>query len=123
MNSNTASGKDSIPDEIFKAAGLNALADMPEDFCNVLIVALYKNKGSKSDRGNYRGISLLSIEGKIVACILPNRMITVSLRKKSPRGTVWLQTEKQHRGQDNCRQTGAGDVHCTEQGPLLVLSL
>ena len=46
-----------------------------------------------------------------------------SLRKKSPRGTVWLQTKKQQRGQDNCRQTGEGDVHCTEQGPLLVLCL
>lgn len=80
MNSNTASGKDSIPAESFKAAGLNALADMPEDFCNVLIVALYKKKGSKSDRVNYRGISLLSIEGKIFACILPNRLITVSER-------------------------------------------
>ena len=80
MNSNTASGKDSIPAEIFKAAGLNALADMPEDFCNVLIVALYKKKGSKSDRVNYRGISLLSIEGKIFACILPNRLIRVSER-------------------------------------------
>lgn len=68
----------SIPAEIFKAAGLNALADMPEDFCNVLIVALYKKKGSKSDRVNYRGISLLSIEGKIFAC--PNRLITVSER-------------------------------------------
>lgn len=46
-----------------------------------------------------------------------------SLRKKSPRGTVWLQTKKLQRGQDNCRQTGEGDVHCTEQGPLLVLCL
>ena len=46
-----------------------------------------------------------------------------SLRKKSPRGTVWLQTKKQQRGQDDCRQTGEGDVHCTEQGPLLVLCL
>lgn len=37
---------------------------MPEDFCNVLIAALYKNKASKSECGNYRGISLLSIAGK-----------------------------------------------------------
>ena len=123
MKSNTALGKDSIPAESFKAAGLNALADMPEDFCNVLIVALYEKKGSKSDRVNYRGISLLSIDLSIDLCLHSPEPTDHSLRKKSPRGTVWLQTKKQQRGQDNCRQTGEGDVHCTEQGPLLVLCL
>ena len=38
----------------------------------------YKNKGKKFYCGNYRGISLLSVAGKIFACILLNRMITVS---------------------------------------------
>ena len=40
------------------------------------------------------------------------------LRKKSPRGAVWLQTKVQHRGHDICRQTDATEVHWTEQGPL-----
>ena len=53
---------------------------MPDDFRDALIVALYKNKGSKSDCGNYRGISLLSVAGKIFARILLNRLITVSER-------------------------------------------
>ena len=43
---------------------------MPEDFRDALIVALYKNKGSKADCGNYRGISLLSIAGEIFARII-----------------------------------------------------
>ena len=47
---------------------------MPEDFRDALIVALYKNKGSKVDCGNYRGISLLSIAGKIFARIVLNRL-------------------------------------------------
>ena len=51
---------------------------MPEDFRDALIVALYKNKGSKADCGNYRGISLLSIAGKIFARIVLNRLIAVS---------------------------------------------
>ena len=51
---------------------------MPEDFRDALIVALYKNKGSKTDCGNYRGISLLSIAGKIFARIILNRLIAVS---------------------------------------------
>ena len=51
---------------------------MPDDFRDALIVALYKNKGSKADCGNYRGISLLSTAGKIFACIILNRLIAVS---------------------------------------------
>ena len=51
---------------------------MSEDFCGALIVALYKNKGSKADFGNYGGNSLLSIAGKIFARIILNRLIVVS---------------------------------------------
>lgn len=46
-----------------------------KDFCNALITTLYKNNGSKSNCGNYRGISLLSIAGTIFTRILPNRLI------------------------------------------------
>ena len=90
-SSGRASGKDSIPAEIYKAAGpdaLNAFHDilldiwekeaMPDDFRDALIVALYKNKGNRADCGNYRGISLLSIAGKIFARVILNRLITVS---------------------------------------------
>ena len=48
---------------------------MPKDFCNVLISTLYNNKGSKSNCGNYRGISLLSKAGTIFTRILLNRLI------------------------------------------------
>ena len=51
---------------------------MPEDFHDALIVALYMNKGSKADCGNYRDISLLSIAGTIFARIVLNRLIAVS---------------------------------------------
>ena len=50
----------------------------PEDFHDALIVALYKNEGSKADCGNYRGISLLSMAGKIFARIVLNRPIANS---------------------------------------------
>lgn len=67
-NSGRASGKDGIPAEIYKVAGLNTLEafqdiklqigdeeEMLNNFHDALIVALYKNKGSKADCGNCRG--------------------------------------------------------------------
>ena len=90
-NSGRASGKDGIPAEIYKAAGPNSLEafhdvllsiweeeKIPDDFRDALIVSLYKNKGSKSDCGNYRSISLFSIAGKIFARVILNRLIQVS---------------------------------------------
>ncbi|PFX13771.1 Craniofacial development protein 2 [Stylophora pistillata] len=75
-SSGKAPGKDGIPAEIYKAARqvtLNAFhsllcsiweeEDNPQEFRDATIISLYKNKGSKSDCGNYRGISLLSIAG------------------------------------------------------------
>ena len=49
---------------------------MPADFRDANIITLYKNKGVKPDCGNYRGISLLSFDGKILARIFLNRLIT-----------------------------------------------
>ena len=40
---------------------------MPEDWRSALIVLLYKGKGERSECKNYRGISLLSLVGKIHA--------------------------------------------------------
>ena len=48
---------------------------MPPDLRDTTIVSLYKNKGSRSECGNYRGIALLSIAGKILARILLNRLV------------------------------------------------
>lgn len=48
-----------------------------DEFHYALIILLYKNKGIKSGCGNYRGISLFSIAGKILARVIVNRLITV----------------------------------------------
>ena len=73
-----APGEDSIPPEIIKC-GKPALLEplhellclcwsegkVPQDMRNAKIITLYKNKGDRSDCNNYRGISLLSIVGKV----------------------------------------------------------
>ena len=46
---------------------------MPQDWKDANITAIFK-KGDRKDCGNYRGISLLSIAGKIMARILLNRV-------------------------------------------------
>ena len=47
---------------------------LPKDFRDAVIITLFKNKGSKSDCTNYRGITLLSIAGKILSRILLDRL-------------------------------------------------
>lgn len=79
-------GEDSIPAELLKAGGnvsverLESLFQniwkskaVPQDWRNAVIVPLYK-KGSKSECNNYRGISLLSVPGKVLTRIICNRL-------------------------------------------------
>ena len=47
---------------------------MPQDFKDANIINPYKKKGDKSVLDNYRGISLLSIAGKLLARVLLNRL-------------------------------------------------
>ena len=47
---------------------------IPQDFKDASIIHLYKRKGNPQVYGNHRGISLLSIAGKILAKILLNRL-------------------------------------------------
>ena len=81
-------GTDGIPTEVCQhgeEAVLDKLQDLftncwekgtlLQDHRDAVIVPLYKNKGEKSDCSNYRGITLLSIAGKILVRVLMNRLI------------------------------------------------
>ena len=48
---------------------------LPQDLRDAVIITLYKNKGEKSDCSNYRGITRLSIAGKVLARFLLNRLV------------------------------------------------
>ena len=84
---NKSPGIDGIPAEIYKFGGdllktkLHQLIKkcwqnktLPQEFKDVMIIPIYKNKGDYRDCSNYRGISLLSIAGKIMAKILQKRL-------------------------------------------------
>ena len=58
---------------------------LPQDLKDATIVSLYKNKGAKSDCSNYRGITLLSIAGKISCpCPILNRLIPAIAEEVMP---------------------------------------
>lgn len=83
-----APGVDGIPAEVYRHGGIQIAKQLlklykviwntelvPQDLKDASIVTIYKRKGDKSDCGNHRGISLLSIAGKILARILLNRLL------------------------------------------------
>ena len=49
--------------------------NVPQDFKDALIQHLYKRKGNRNICDNHRGISLLSIAGKILARLILNRIM------------------------------------------------
>ena len=87
LKSGKAPGLDAIPLEVFKHGGPNLLQSLtslfhafwrhgklPQDLKDARVVILFK-KGDRSECGNYRGISLLSTAGKILARVLLNRIL------------------------------------------------
>ncbi len=87
LSTGKAPGEEGIPPEIMKSGKDTLLQDLhellclcwgevkvPKDMCNAIIVTLYKNQSYCSDYNRYRGISLLSIVGKVFATVLLARL-------------------------------------------------
>src|SRR5207247_7711911 len=88
MRNGKTPGQDAIPAEVYKNGGCALVqrlhdlflkiwqdGDVPQDFKDATIVTIYKKKGSKAECGNYRGISLLCVAGKILTKILFLRLL------------------------------------------------
>jgi hypothetical protein len=87
MKNRKAPGIDNISADVLKAGGIpmakwvhEILCDvwnneeMIEDWTTAILIRLYKNKGDRTVCGNYRGISLLVVTGKIFSRIILNRI-------------------------------------------------
>ena len=85
-----AAGPDNIPAELIIHGGMYLKTRLhtltlymweakyaPGDLKNALIITIFK-KGDRRLCGNYRGISLLSIAGKIIARIILNRLLVLA---------------------------------------------
>ena len=91
--SGKASGSDGIPPDLLKHCKTTLLHSLhvllcqcwqegavPQDMWDAKIITLFKNKGERSDCNNYRGISLLSVTGKVFA-----KVILIGLQKLAER--------------------------------------
>ena len=88
LKNSKAAGEDDLAPEIFKYGGLNLARKLhnlfvqiwrsgvvPQHFKDATIVTICKNKGCRAECGNYRGISLLSIAGKILEKMTQSRIV------------------------------------------------
>ena len=87
LSSGKDPGSDAIPAEIYIAGGLPVAEKLtelfhimwrkeaiPQEFKDATIIHLFKRKGNPQVCDNHRGISLLSVAGKILVRVLLNRL-------------------------------------------------
>ena len=93
LASGKAPGSDGIPPDLLKHCKTTLLHSLhvllcqcwqegavPQDMRDAKIITLFKNKGERSDCNNYRGISILSVIGKVFA-----KVILIRLQKLAER--------------------------------------
>ena len=111
MECGKAAFKDGIPTEVYRAlieeslkafhevlASIWEEEEMPPDLPNATIISQYKNKNTKADCGNYRGISLLSVAGKIPSHIILNRLISTISEESLPDSQCGFQPDRNNIG-------------------------
>ena len=86
---------------------------VPQDVRYANIVTLYKNKGDRSDCNNYRGISLLSVVGKVFA-----RVVLTKLQMLAERTLPESQNEKIHNIHDILCSTVARELSRTKKATV-----
>ena len=82
LKNNKTGGSDGLVGELLKYVGLLKQLFtviwreefVPSQWREGLIVSLFK-KGDKEDPGNYRGITLLSVVGKVFCKVLNDRLV------------------------------------------------
>ena len=67
---------------------------LPQDLRDAVIVSLYKDKEEKSDCSNYRGITLFSIAGRILALVSLNRLIPTIAQENTPESQCFFRSNR-----------------------------
>ena len=92
---------------------------VPQDARDARIVTQCKNKGDKGNCNSYRGISLLSVMGKLYARVLLSASSTASVMRL-PRVLMWLSSRTFYSGDtdDPLPSPNAAEVQGTADVPL-----
>ena len=80
-----AAGMDDIVVKMFKNGGISIIAWLLRIF-DKYMVPVYRGKSVRRDCVNYRGISILSIPGKIYGSVLINRVIESTKKQVEKEG-------------------------------------
>ena len=88
LKDNKAAGPDNIPAEVIKYGGCalhrrqhNFILDcwsakcLPQQWKNANIILVHRQNGDRAECGNSRGISILSVAGKVMAKIMLTRLL------------------------------------------------
>ena len=124
LKNNKASGPDGLPAEVFKHGGYHILHRLhrfitsawssgcvyiPQQWKDANIVTVYKRKCDKALCGNSRGISLLSVAGKVLARACDaSKAPYACIRHCNARITVWFSTWARYNRNDLCRPSTTG---------------
>ena len=87
---------------------------IPQEFKDASIIHLYKRKGNPQVCDNHRGISLLSIAGKILAKILLNRLNVHLDQTGLIQKSMWIQKRQRDNRHDIHSKTASGEMPRTE---------
>ena len=123
-------GIDDMPAEVYQHGGEAALeklqdlftncwekGTLPQELKDAVFVSLYKSKGEKSDCSYYRGITLLSIAGKILARVLLNRLIPTIAQENTSESQCGFRSNRGTR-HDLRAEADKGELQRTEHGSL-----
>ena len=97
LKAGKAAGICGIPGELLKAGGADVIKGLhsvlcavwesgiiPPDWIKGLVVPIWKGKGDQQDCNNYRGVTLLSVPGKVLAQLLLSRIRDHLLSSQRP---------------------------------------
>ena len=97
-------------------------AAIPQEFKDATIIHLFKRKGNPQVCDNHRGMSFLSIAGKILARVLPNRLNEhleqsgllpeSKLRYRKDRGTIGMIFTARQQLKEKCQEQNV-DLYLT----------